>query len=496
MLHQYEKLVIAALLDKASTLDEICRHSRLSRDSVVRALYWLKEKNAVELTEERVVTFKLEEEGKRFCEGGFPEKNLLAKVAKGEVDISTLSREELQIGLTWAKRLNWVDIVSHEGKRFLRITPKGQEVLVKGYEPEKVCRKLAIGAVLSDSDKELLRSLLSRGRIVSMSEKVEIRHVKLTAEGERLASQEVLVPPKNEVNALTKDLIVSGRWREVSLRRYDSKAPVERVFPAKRHPLSIVMDRIREIFVELGFEEMEGGMIESSFWNFDALFQPQDHPARDLADTFYLTSPDRIEIPDSELARKVAKVHQSGWRYRWSKELAEQPVLRTHTTALSARYVAETGKGKRKAPAKYFAIGRVYRNEATDFKHLAEFQQVEGIIIDESANFRQLLGVLREFYQKLGFEKIRFRPHYFPYTEPSLEIDVFYEPKQSWLELGGAGIFRPEVCLPLWGKYPVLAWGLALERPVMILLGLDDIRTFYKNDLGWLRNLPLSKSWV
>lgn len=496
MLHQYEKLVIAALLDKASTIEDICKHSQLSRDSVIRALYWLKEKNAVELLEEKTIAFRLEEEGKRFCENGFPEKKLLERVSKGEVDISTLSEEELRIGLPWAKRLNWVEIIQRDGKRFLRMTPKGQEVLVKGYEPEKACRKLAMGAIIGDLDKEQLTALLSRGKIVSKSERMEIRHVRLTSEGERLASQEVLTPTKKEVNLLTKDLIVSGKWRDVSLRKYDSKAPVEKVFPAKKHPLRIVMDRIREIFVELGFEEMEGNMIESSFWNFDALFQPQDHPARDLADTFYLLSPDRIEIPDSELAKRVAKAHQSGWRYAWSKEVAEQPVLRTHTTALSARYVAETGMEKRKAPAKYFAIGRVYRNEATDFKHLAEFQQVEGIIIDEKANFRQLLGILKEFYRKLGFEKIRFRPHYFPYTEPSLEIDVFYEPKQSWMELGGAGIFRPEVCLPLWGKYPVLAWGLALERPVMIMMGLEDIRTFYKNDLGWLRSSPLSKTRV
>jgi phenylalanyl-tRNA synthetase alpha chain len=194
-----------------------------------------------------------------------------------------------------------------------------------------------------------------------------------------------------------------------------------------------------------------------------------------------------MEIPDEELERRVAKAHQKGWRYSWSREVAQQPVLRTHTTALSARYVAETGMEKRKAPAKYFSIGRVYRNEATDYKHLAEFHQMEGIIVDEDATFRDLLGMLKEFYRKLGFEKIRFRPSFFPYTEPSLEVEVFYEPKGVWMELGGAGIFRPEVCLPLWGKYPVLAWGLSLERPLMLMMGIEDIRTFYRNDLGWLR---------
>jgi len=105
----------------------------------------------------------------------------------------------------------------------------------------------------------------------------------------------------------------------------------------------------------------------------------------------------------------------------------------------------------------------------------------------EGATFRDLLGLLREFYRKLGFDKIRFQPSYFPYTEPSLEISVYFEKKQQWLELGGAGIFRPEVSIPLCDRYPVLAWGLSLERPLMLLNDMDDIRDFYKSNAGWLR---------
>jgi phenylalanyl-tRNA synthetase alpha chain len=104
-----------------------------------------------------------------------------------------------------------------------------------------------------------------------------------------------------------------------------------------------------------------------------------------------------------------------------------------------------------------------------------------------------LLGVLKEIYKKLGFEKIRFRPSYFPYTEPSLEVEVFYEDKKQWMELGGAGIFRPEVSIPLCGVYPVLAWGLSLERPLMLSLELNDIREFYKNDLEFLKDTAKRK---
>ncbi|VVC71957.1 Phenylalanine--tRNA ligase alpha subunit [uncultured archaeon] len=492
MLHQYEKLVAGALESGAKTVDEISSKSKLGRDSVTRALYWLKEKGAVEITEEKKVSFELGEEGKRFCREGFPERTLLAKAAgRGGADFSLMTKEELSIGLPWAKRLGWIEIYSTNEMREIRATEKGVKELAVPYPPEEVCRKLTAGKPLGGLDAAAAESLVTRGDILAKKEKNEIISVDLTDVGRKLLAEEGKAEPgKSEVNQLTRDLVATGKWKEVALRGYDVKAPVEKIFPAKLHPLKQVISRIREIFIELGFEEMEGNVIESSFWNFDALFQPQDHPARELADTFYLMNPEKMEIPDKELARRVGKAHEKGWNYKWKKEIAEQPVLRTHTTALSARYVAKAGTGEKLAPGKYFAVGRVYRNEATDFKHLAEFHQVEGIIVDENATFPQLLGIIKEFYRKLGFEKIRFRPHYFPYTEPSLEVDVFYEPKGEWMELGGAGIFRPEVCIPLWGKYPVLAWGLALERPAMIMMGLDDIRAFYKNDLGWLRETP------
>ncbi|MFH0818124.1 MAG: phenylalanine--tRNA ligase subunit alpha, partial [Candidatus Micrarchaeota archaeon] len=272
------------------------------------------------------------------------------------------------------------------------------------------------------------------------------------------------------------------KWKTAELAAYNTSAPVERLFPGKSHPIRKLTDKIRTIFSEMGFEEMEGDPIESAFWNFDSLFQPQDHPARELADTFYLEG--KRKLPDESIVKKVAEAHERGWKYKWDGQVAESTVLRTHTTAVSARYVAMSGG----EPSKYFCVGRVYRNEQTDFKHLAEFFQVEGIVIWEKATFCDLLGLLKEFYKKLGFEKIRFRPSYFPYTEPSLEVEVFFEERNEWLELGGAGIFRPEVCLPLCGKYPVLAWGLGLERPLMLSRGIKDIRTFYRNDLGWLRN--------
>jgi phenylalanyl-tRNA synthetase alpha chain len=277
------------------------------------------------------------------------------------------------------------------------------------------------------------------------------------------------------------------------------------VYPARYHPIVELIDEIREIFLELGFEEIKGGFVESAFWNFDALFQPQDHPAREMHDTFYLSTPSRAKLPSQLIVKRVAQTHENGWStgstgwgYKWNSELAQQTILRTHTTATTIRYLASHPD----PPIKVFSIDRVYRNEKVNYKHLAEFHQIEGIIMDKDVSLRDLMGTMKEFYSRLGYERVRFWPSYFPYTEPSAEATAYVEKKGvdssgkvstvgRWLELGGMGIFRPEVTMPLGIKYPVLAWGLGLERLFMIRLDADDIRTPYRNELSWIRKVPL-----
>ena len=241
----------------------------------------------------------------------------------------------------------------------------------------------------------------------------------------------------------------------------------------------------------MGFEETKSGYVESCFWNMDALFIPQDHPARDLQDTFYCKNPKKIII-EEDLLQKIADVHENGgdtnskgWRYPFSKNEAEKTLLRTHTTVNTIRFLSEHPT----PPAKIFSIGKVFRRENIDTTHLPEFYQIEGIIHEKNANFCMLIGVLKEFYKRMGFERIRFRPAYFPYTEPSMEVEVEWH--GEWMELGGSGIFRPEVTEPFGIKDPVLAWGLGLERMAMFVLGLSDIRELYFSDICWLRKLPI-----
>jgi phenylalanyl-tRNA synthetase alpha chain len=283
-------------------------------------------------------------------------------------------------------------------------------------------------------------------------------------------------------------------WRNVHFRKYNVEVPGKRIYPGKKHLITHFIEHIRGIFLDMGFCESAGPLVESSFWNFDALYQPQDHPARELADTFYMKRPAVTQLPDKRILDEVAKTHEnggitksSGWGYKWSPDAAKRPILRTHTTAVSARMLSQL-----EPPAKVFCIGRVFRNETIDYKHLPEFTQIEGIVVAENVGFRDLLGYLKEFYLRMGFAKIRFRPSFFPYTEMSVEPEVYFEEKGEWLELGGAGIFRPEVTVPLGIDAPVLAWGLSLERPVMLKLGINDIRNFYyKNDLEILRTTTL-----
>ena len=167
-------------------------------------------------------------------------------------------------------------------------------------------------------------------------------------------------------------------------------------------------------------------------------------------------------------------------------------MLRTHTTCLSSQTLAKLKKEE--LPAKYFAIGKCFRNETVDWKHGFEFNQTEGIVIDPKANLRNLLGYLKEFAKKMGFERVKFQPSFFPYTEPSVEGVVLHEGRKEWIEVFAAGIFRPEVTIPLLGEQtPVLAWGPGFDRLMMMAYEISDMRNLYSNDLKMLREIPFWK---
>jgi phenylalanyl-tRNA synthetase alpha chain len=292
-------------------------------------------------------------------------------------------------------------------------------------------------------------------------------------------------------------MLSSGTWNNYELKPFDVSKSGPLLKAGKFHPMINLINDIREIFLSMGFTEIRGPIIESAFYNFDALFQPQDHPAREMQDTFYLNNPKVAKLPENDRVKAVKETHENGgdsgsrgWGYEWDIETAKRTVLRTHTTATTIRRLAEFYRNNDQVPVKVFCIDRVFRNEKLDKSHLAEFTQVEGIVIDDNATLCDLIGLLSEFYRKLGFKKIITRPGFFPYTEPSMEVSVYYDKIGEWLEMGGSGIFRPEVTYP-WGiKEPtrVLAWGQGLERIAMLYFGRKDIRDLYINPIKWLRN--------
>jgi len=319
------------------------------------------------------------------------------------------------------------------------------------------------------------------------------RSVTLTDAGRNLLEEGI--EEKVERNQLDQDLLVDGKWRDVTFRPYDVTAATAPAYPAKPHPLRRILEETRAAFQFMGFEEVRGPYVESAFWDFDALFQPQDHPAREMQDTYYLKRPGRFELPEKEFVDQVRAIHENGgttgslgWGYKWSEKEACRTVLRTHTTAATITALRENPN----PPRKVFVVGRVFRREKTDYKHLPEFHQVDGIIVDEKASLSTLLGTLARFYKLMGFESVKFRPAFFPYTEPSVEVFVRMPGRETdWFELGGSGVFRPEVTRPCGCSVPVLAWGLGLERLAMARYGLTDIRNLYMSNYRWLEETPL-----
>ena len=342
--------------------------------------------------------------------------------------------------------------------------------------------------IASDLDDDMLNHFKSRRNFIEFVDSTT-RTWALTPEGSSIDSN--LLVETTMVNEITPELLQSDAWKDAEFRRFDVTLESATPRTGRSHPMQSLIERIRHIFLEMGFSEIVEDYVQTAGWNMDALFIPQDHPAREMQDTFYLDNPKSMDLP-KDLTDKWSEIHRTGgdtgstgWGGDFSPETSQKGLLRTHTTVNTIQYLAENPN----QPCRMFAVDRVFRKEAIDRTHLPEFHQIEGIIMEEGANLQMLVTTLKTFYAKMGYPEVRVRPAYFPYTEPSLEIEVKWRGK--WLELGGAGIFRPEVTEPLGIEHPVLAWGMGLERLAMLVLGLDDIRQLYISDLEWLRNQPL-----
>jgi len=349
--------------------------------------------------------------------------------------------------------------------------------------------------VLSDSpmdiealDSELVKHFQGRKGLIEIEESTT-RTWALTKAGKEIKPDEL--KDVQQIGEITPELLQGESWRDAEFKPFDVNAPAPIPAGGRPHPMQALIERIRSVFLEMGFSEIEGDYVQSAGWNMDALFIPQSHPARTMQDTFYLNNPEKVEVAP-EMLDLWAKVHEyghdtgsKGWGVKFDKEEAQKGLLRTHTTVNTIRHIAENPH----VPSRVFGIGRVFRQETIDRTHLPEFHQIEGIIHEPDANLPMLISTLKTFYAKMGYPDVRVRPAYFPYTEPSVEVEVYW--RGEWLELGGSGIFRPEVTEPLGTEWPVCAWGMGLERLAMLVLGLDDIRELYQPDLERLSKMPI-----
>lgn len=497
----YHVLTGLAGYQKSVTIRRLAEDLGLDQ-AKVSAVCTVRAEKEIELQESPLIELRL---GKKLdLSQGFPDPIIAqalegagGKAAIGDLGkLTGLDQRVVGQSLRFLKSKGWVE---QQGKE-LALTDTGRQ---QSQEPQADQRLLELlsqreSATVQELEsegfpvQEALQLLQGRGAVDERER--TLRKVQLTSEGRALVDEGISFKP--EVTQLTPELLRDGKWKEVEFRAYDVTLPAEPTSPAKEHPLVSVFAQTRKVFLELGFEETDSGYVESSFWDFDALFQPQDHPARDMQDTFYVKRPGLCGLPDPKTVAAVGATHRDGgetqsvgWRYDWSEETCKKPVLRTHTTASTIRALNQNPN----PPRKVFCVGPVFRRETVDYKHLPVFHQVDGIIIDEKATFANLLGTLEAFYRKMGFEKFQFRPAFFPYTEPSVEIFVWSENKKDWVEMGGAGMFRPEVTEPMGCKCPVLAWGLGLERLAMFRYQLNSIGELYRARIQWLKETSLCR---
>ena len=462
VLHDIEKKIIGSLQKKSGqTPEQLSESTELSIDQIRRGIEWLRLKELAQVKESSKVEISLGQNGIDAFKTGLPERKLMDLIKDGPKTFdevrTILSGAGFNAAIANAKKNGWVKIDKNESGSKISVKEKSietpEEKLIsligeKSIPEEQIENKLALKFLLQRPDYIIQNT--EKSKTVSLTDKA---------------------------SNIDSTISTSGA--------IDVEANVPMVFAARTHPLKDTIDEIREIFVKLGFSEIQGTLTQSSFWNFDALFTPQDHPARELQDTFYLENIKSEKPATPKQIKQVSASHSENWRYNWQLSESQKMVLRTHTTCVTIKYLAE----KKPDEARVFSLGRVFRNEKVSYKHLVEFNQIEGIVVGNNTTLRDLMGIQKEFYKQLGLTKIKFWPTFFPYTEPSLQTMVYNEKLGKWVELFGMGIFRSEVTRPLGITKPVLAWGGGIERIAMLKYDLDDVREFYNNNLNWLRTV-------
>jgi phenylalanyl-tRNA synthetase alpha chain len=509
-LHPLEsKVLLSFQQGEALSALELLKASGLDESRLDMASGWLQSKGLLEVKDESITSLvSLTETGRDFLEKGTPEMRIINALREGK---RFTVKDIIQ---TWG--MDPSDVSSAVGglreSRTVQVAQGGVLDLVAGADISVYDSLSGLIKTVAEKEQRDLTSFSeeqqaslnanfhkrskSKG-LFRISEKKN-RSYTLTNDGRELFR---LIRERGDVaeeaSLLTPEMLKQGTWKNKKFRAYNIALNPPRQSIGRKHPYKEFLDFVKYKFVGMGFEEMRGPLVENEFWDMDALYMPQFHPARNIHDVYFVKEPVACREIESPFGKNVAAAHKdggktgsTGWRYPFDIERAKRLILRSQGTAVSARTLAS----KPKIPGKYFSIARCFRYDSVDATHAPDFYQVEGIVLGEDINFKALLGLLKLFGQEIARAgEFQFRPAYFPFTEPSVELHVRH-PELGWMELGGAGIFRPEVTKPLGVDVPVIAWGLGLDRMAMVALGIKDIRDLFSRDHDFIRTKKIQLS--
>ncbi len=519
-LSPYEARALIAIAASSGpvTADDIAASSELAVDQARSSAEFLRMKGAVDAPEDQEVELKsvaITDVGAAYRKLGHPRQRLLDVVrgASGITPADLRSKVDVEpaesgAALGWLKQ-NGLVRVGKDGLVQATAEPfEGKAATASAH----LATTAALLARLEDAgdeaqpwesispeeakviDEETRKRGKARGPF--KVDTTTIRYYVMTDAGRGLvdAAKGVIAAAENEIGQLTSDHLRDGSWKGKSFRRYSMNIRPPRAVAGRRHPYREFLDRVKRSLIGLGFEQMTGGLVESEFWNMDALFMPQFHPARAIHDAYYVAKPTHAREIEQPYLDNVAAAHENGgdtgsigWSYDFDRERTRRLLLRSQGTALSARMLSKVPR----VPGKYFGMARCFRCDTVDATHAPDFFQVEGIVLGEEISLRHLLGLLKIFALEIAqSEVVKFAPTYFPFTEPSVEIHMKH-PRLGWVELGGSGVFRPELTKPLGIDVPVIAWGLGLDRMAMVALGINDIRELFSGDLELIRGKKL-----
>ncbi|WP_121821183.1 phenylalanine--tRNA ligase subunit alpha [Halostella salina] len=490
----------AAVLDAASateerTIERVADEAGLAPETATGAVFELESAGLVavdERVDERAV---LTDEAETYVEEGLPEVRLYeaardagadeAPVEMGQaIGASGLAGGEVDIALANYARKGYGAVES------------GEITADPDADPNADPEAAALATLADDGDADIdadVLDQLERRDLVERSESTT-RALTLTDDGVTALMEGVDTDDGGAVGQITPELLTSGEWKEAEFAEYNVEADAAEINGGKEHILRQTANRVKDTLVGMGFEEMEGPHADAEFWINDCLFMPQDHPARTHWDQFALENPSEIDELPADLVERVRDAHRNGvgedgegYHSPWTEEVAKGIDLRGHTTSLSMRYLSGHAQGDLEPPKRFFSVEKVYRNDTLDPTHLLEFFQIEGWVMADDLSVRDLMGTFTEFYEQFGITDLEFKPHYNPYTEPSFELFGTHPTTGELVEVGNSGMFREEVLRPLGVDCDVMAWGLSLERLLMLMYGFEDIRDVH----GTLADLEL-----